>query len=88
MVGFKDWGIPADEIEPTVNVLTYHAWRALGRQVRKGEKGVHVVTWVPVGGGKGDQEREEQDGERKPRRQSMRPRTASVFHVSQTDVVN
>lgn len=27
---------------PRVNILTYKAWRAVGRQVRKGEKGVKV----------------------------------------------
>jgi hypothetical protein len=29
-------------------VFTYHAWRALGRQVRRGEHGVKVVTFVTV----------------------------------------
>ena len=27
------------------DVLTYHAWRALGRQVRRGEHGVKVCTF-------------------------------------------
>src|SRR6266852_5189956 len=46
--GFMEKGIPADEIKPRENVFTYHAWRALGRQVRRGEHGVKVTTWVPM----------------------------------------
>ena len=46
--GFMEKGIPADDIRPRENVFTYHAWRALGRQVRRGEHGVKVVTFVSV----------------------------------------
>lgn len=45
--GFTAKGIPLAEIEPRVNVLTYHAWQAKGRQVRKGEHGVRISTFVP-----------------------------------------
>lgn len=46
--GFVDKGIPAAEINPRENVLTFHAWRAVGRTVKRGEHGVKVITWVPV----------------------------------------
>ena len=40
--GFTAKGIPETEIKPRENIFTYHAWRALGRQVRRGEHGVAV----------------------------------------------
>jgi hypothetical protein len=40
--GFMEKGIPESEIKPRENVFTYNAWRALGRQVRRGEHGVKV----------------------------------------------
>jgi len=67
---FSARGIPADQIEPRVNVFTYNAWLALGRQVRKGEHGVRICVWVDVGEG--------EDTKRIPRH-------STVFHVSQTD---
>jgi hypothetical protein len=82
--GFLAKGIPEDEILPRENCFTYHAWRALGRQVRRGEHGVKVVTFLPA------RDREETDpttGERKTARRSSRPWTATVFHVSQTDQI-
>src|SRR5437868_13233835 len=48
--GFAAKGIPESDIRPRENVFTYQAWRALGRQVRRGEHGVKVVTFVPMGG--------------------------------------
>ena len=44
--GFIAKGINATEIIPRENVLTYAAWPALGRQVKRGEHGVKVITWV------------------------------------------
>lgn len=76
-LGFLDKGIPLDDIKPRDNVLTYHAWRALGRTVRKGEHGVKVVTWVPIDG-KVDPD----TGEAAPG--GKRCKTATVFHISQT----
>jgi antirestriction protein ArdC len=73
---FAERGIAEDDIRPRENVLTFHAWKALGRHVRKGEHGVRVITWVPV-------TERGKDGE--PDRVSKRPKTAVVFHVSQTD---
>ena len=82
--GFIAKGIPESEILPRENCFTYHAWRALGRQVRRGEHGVKVVTFLPA------RDREETDpttGERKTVRRSSRPWSATVFHVSQTDPI-
>ncbi len=78
--GFKARGIPEDQILPRENVFTYQAWRALGRQVRKGEHGVKVVTFIQR-----DKKTEDAEtSEVKSRTYSM-PRTVSVFHISQTD---
>jgi hypothetical protein len=88
--GFMAKGIPEHEIRPRENVFTYHAWRALGRQVRRGEHGVKVVTFVTTKG------KEDKDGVAtndldetdKPQRGGVRrPWTATVFHVSQTDPI-
>lgn len=81
--GFIDKGIPASDIEPRVNVLTYQAWRAAGRQVRKGEHGVKVVTWIPVTRTETNSETGESET-----REGKRPWTATVFHFSQTDTIN
>jgi antirestriction protein ArdC len=83
--GFMAKGIPAEQIEPRVNCLTFHAWKALGRKVRKGEHGVKVTTFVPVA----DKTRtttDPQTGEVSVR-QATRPWFTTVFHVSQTDQV-
>ena len=83
--GLMAKGIPENEIKPRENVLTYHAWRALGRQVRRGEHGVKVVTFVECNGKKdGTEEGEAKD---KPKRGYRRPWAATVFHVSQTDPI-
>src|SRR5579871_6800291 len=49
VAGFTAKGIGESDIRPRENVFTYHAWRALGRQVRRGEHGVKVVTFVDTG---------------------------------------
>ena len=77
--GFMEKGIPESEIQPRENVFTYSAWRALGRQVRRGEHGVKVLTFVDC------QKRDEQTGELKER--FRRPFSTTVFHVSQTDEI-
>lgn len=81
--GFMAKGIPADEILPRENVFTYHAWRALGRQVRRGEHGVKVLTFVTCKG----KEAPETGEQRKQQGGYRRPWTATVFHVSQTDPI-
>ena len=73
--GFADKGIAEDDIEPRVNVLTFQAWKALGRTVKKGEHGVRVVTWLA-------HEKKNDDGE--VTGTYRRPKAATVFHVSQT----
>jgi len=68
-------GIPLDDIKPRENVFTFHAWKALGRSVRKGEHGVKVQTWV---------ERFDKDN---PSKLIARfPKHTTVFHISQTDI--
>jgi antirestriction protein ArdC len=76
--GFTDRGIAEAEIRPRENVFTFHAWKALGRHVRKGEHGVKVLTWIPI------EERRNAAGELE-REGGRRPKSATVFHVSQTD---
>lgn len=82
--GFAAKGIPEAEIKPRENVFTYHAWRALGRQVRRGEHGVKVTTFVPMTKKTTDPDTEEE------RRADIGKRawTATVFHVSQTDPIS
>ena len=69
--GFMARGIPAADIQPRVNCLSYGAWQALGRQVLKGSKGVKVMTMV--------EKTDESTG-----RKSKVWREAAVFHISQT----
>ena len=77
--GFLALGIAEADILPRENVLTYHAWRALGRQVRKGEHGVKVVTFIPAT--RKDRETGEEIATGK------RPWNSTVFHISQTDPI-
>jgi hypothetical protein len=77
--GFTAKGIPESEIKPRENVFTYNAWRALGRQVRRGEHGVKVLTFIDC------QKRDEDTGQLKER--FRRPSSPTVFHVSQTDEI-
>src|SRR5271157_2514197 len=79
--GFIAKGIPESEIRPRENVFTFHAWKALGRYVRKGEHGVKVVTFIETKSKEVDQD----TGEPKFIR---RPWSTTVFHVSQTETLN
>lgn len=72
--GFIEKGIPLDQIKPRENIFTFQAWRALGRTVTKGQHGVKITTWITCQ--KKDAE-SDQDTYR-------RPKTATVFHISQT----
>jgi len=83
--GFTAKGIPESDIRPRENVFTYHAWRALGRQVRRGEHGVKVTTFVPMTKKTGDLD--PATGDEKKVSIGKRAWTATVFHVSQTDAV-
>ncbi len=75
--GFMARGIAEAEIQPRVNVLTYRAWQAKGRQVIRGEHGVKVQTWITIEAGTDSATGEHHDGYKKPK-------TATVFHVTQT----
>lgn len=70
--GLSQMGIPMQDIKPRENVFTFHAWKALNRHVKKGEKGVQVLTWVKYTTKAGDE--------------AMRPKATYVFHISQTEV--
>ncbi len=78
MAGFGARGI--EDIRPRENVLTYAAWRALGRQVRKGEHGVKVITLIE------EEKVVVKDGVTAVKT-SRRPWTSAVFHISQTDTI-
>jgi len=73
--GFEALGIT--DIQPRVNVFTYQAWKAKGRQVMKGQHGVKVITWVPMN------KKDKETGEKSET--FRRPRTTTVFHISQTE---
>ena len=83
--GFLAKGIPEADIRPRENVFTYHAWRALGRQVRRGEHGVKVTTFVPMDKKTG--ETDPDTGEERRASIGRRAWTATVFHISQTDAL-
>ena len=75
-------GIPIGDIitfGPGQNVRTYRAWRAIHRQVRKGEKSVRCTVWLSV-------EKPSKADPTKTKLVSF-PKTACVFHVSQTDEI-
>lgn len=74
--GFEAMGIEEDNIKPRENVFTYNAWKALKRQVMKGQHGVKVVTWVPMS--KTDKETGEKES-------FKRQKSTTVFHISQTE---
>ena len=76
IAGFEAMGIPTAEIQPRVNVFKYNDWRELGRQVRKGEHGVKVQTWIVC------KSKENAEGERDTYK---RAKQATVFHITQTD---
>lgn len=76
--GFAEKGISKADIKPRENVFTFHAWKALGRSVKKGEHGVKVCTWVPM-------TKKDDNGQAQPI--GRKPRMTTVFHVSQTEQV-
>lgn len=64
------------DAEPRQNVFTYAAWQELGRQVRKGQHGVKIRTWINC------KSKPDANGERETYK---RPKTVAVFHISQTE---
>ncbi len=82
--GFTAKGIPADQINPRTNVFTFHAWKALGRSVRKSEHGVKILTYIESSHAT---EKTGKDG--MPLIETFRrPWHTTVFHISQTDPIS
>jgi hypothetical protein len=79
VMAFADRGIAPEQIEPRHNVLTFNAWKAKGRRVAKGAVSVKVTTWIPC---EDRSKTEDTEDGKKPK--SLRPKTACLFHVSQT----
>lgn len=77
--GFEAMGIPAEAIKPRVNVFTFHAWKALGRSVKRGEHGVKIVTVIPCT--KKDKATDEDVPVKKIK-------ATTVFHISQTQALD
>lgn len=90
--GFMAKGIPEALIAPRENVFTYNAWLALGRQVRKGEHGIKVVTFIECTE-KQAQRRANTVGQTVQVERTetgkvyRRPWSTTVFHISQTDPI-
>ncbi|HFD6166060.1 TPA: ArdC-like ssDNA-binding domain-containing protein, partial [Salmonella enterica] len=77
--GFIEMGIDADDITPRENVFTFNAWKALGRVVMKGQKGVKVVTRIPC------TVTDKESGEETP---VLKTKATTVFHISQTKPID
>jgi antirestriction protein ArdC len=77
-------GIAQDDIRPRENVFTLFAWNALGRRIRKGEHGVHVITFVEGSAPSKNPADVNPDGSVKVKGYKM-ARTSTVFHISQTE---
>ncbi|MEQ8849849.1 ArdC-like ssDNA-binding domain-containing protein [Botrimarina sp.] len=75
--GFAERGVPEGEIKPRENVFTYNAWKALGRQVRRGEHGVKIFVV----------EKELRDRKTGKREKKKFTKRSTVFHVTQTDPI-
>ena len=84
---FSARGIPMDDIKPRENVFTYNAWRALGRQVKRGERGVKIVTFVVMSIKQVESETSSDKTSRKRSASFRRPWSTTVFHVSQTEAI-
>ena len=76
---FSDAGIPAEQIDPRHNVLTFNAWKAKDRSVAKGAISVRCTTWIPCK----DSKSQTQTGEEAKSR--LRPKAVFLFHESQTN---
>jgi hypothetical protein len=79
--GFIEKGIAPSDITPRVNVFTFNAWKAKGRSVKKGEKGVRVVTFA-----KRATSIEAPDGTQQSIVRRV-PSSTVVFHISQTEMM-
>ncbi len=77
---FLDRGIPEEDILPGENILTFRAWKALGRFVSKGQHGVRLLTYVER------DKKVERDGKETTERVTF-PKSTHVFHISQTEAM-
>ena len=73
--GFLERGLSEEDIQPKENVFTYRKWLGLGRQVKKGEKGLSITWLAPMKRKEGDE------------RKGCRLLTRSVFHITQTEPI-
>ena len=76
----KRWG--AEEVKnyhPELNCFTYKGWDQRGYQVRRGEKSIQSVTFVPILGEKVIA------GTKKEVQVSSFPRTVHLFYIKQVD---
>ena len=72
---FVKRGLSKTSVNPKDDVFTYKKWQSLGRQVKKGEKGVQISWLAPM-------ERKEGD-----KRNGCRLLRRSVFHITQTEEI-
>jgi antirestriction protein ArdC len=79
--GFETLGIPLKEIKPRENVFTFHAWRALGRCVKKGEHGVRICTFIRR------KDKTDEASPDAPQSGRTKPWHTTVFHISQTQSI-
>jgi antirestriction protein ArdC len=67
-------------------VAGYQTWKSLGRQVRRGEKGIRIIVPIRGRATSSPDESEAADAEKpRPERTIVRFGTGSVFDISQTD---
>lgn len=78
IVQFAARGIDAT---PRVDVFTYRAWQAAGRQVRRGERGERIIVWIPVAPSRSALAKDPKASG------GMMPKSTTVFHISQTDPI-
>jgi len=86
--GFMEKGIAQQDIIPKENVFTFKAWKALGRYVRKGEKGVKIPVWRPTERESTVKQYDENENEIKgngEKHSALLCCGATVFHISQTE---
>ena len=90
--GFKAIGIAEVDILPRQNIFTFWAWKALGRKVRKGERGVRVTTWIErrllLRSDPNHQHSNAADAAAEANTRSRFSRPVTVFHINQTEPVS
>ncbi|OVZ77671.1 DUF3560 domain-containing protein [Yersinia kristensenii] len=77
--GFLERGIEVEEIKPRENVFTFNAWKALGRVVKKGERGIAICTVIHC---------KKIDPETGEEKDVSKPQKTRVFHISQTQLLS